>query len=150
MAKGISWSLGITPYRMASVSDKHPWISVLGAKSVVSVLLWVWFVQTGVRNSSQKGASKCGVVDFSSDLDSSAVWAQPVCLALLRMHCTVCHSSCSGLTSPTVKTTGGGPGLPAETQSGNFAEMVVQYPPRHSRGHPAQTPGCKPTNSSKS
>lgn len=45
------------------------------------------------------------------------------------MYCTVCHSSRRGLTSPTAKTTGSQPGLPAENQGGNFAETGVQYPP---------------------
>lgn len=82
-------------------------------------------------------------LDLSSDLDLSTVWVQPICLAFLKMYCTVCHSSRCGLTSPTVKTTGGRPGLPAERQGWKLCRNGCTVSTPHPEGslHELQAPG---------
>lgn len=72
--------------------------------------------------------------DPSSDLDRSTVWLQPMCLALLALHCTVCHSSWCSLTSSTVKTSGKEPRMPEKRQAwklcGNERALTVHSPVR--------------------
>lgn len=63
----------------------------------------------------------------------SWTWARvrvkPICLAFLKMHCTVCHSLRCGLTSPTVKTTGSWPGLPVERRVETLQKWVYSIHP---------------------
>lgn len=108
--------------------------------------------------SEHKKELKCNVckgpkrkLTLSSDLDLSTVWLQPMCLALLKTYCTVCHSSRCGLTSPTVKTTGSRPGLPAAERQGwkLLQKWVYSIHPTNPRGLPARAPGSGPTSSSK-
>lgn len=87
-------------------------------------------------------------LDLSSDLDLSTAWVQPICLAFLKMYCTVCHSSRCGLTSPTVKATGSRPGLPAERQGWKLCRDGCRVSTPHPQGLPAQAPGQTTPSSS--